>query len=88
MEPNNKHYQASEERLSYIEKKLDRIIMYLFGDDENTQHMGALTKIHELEDRIMKLEKMKTKLYGVIIGVSTVAGWGLSDIVKSFFKSN
>jgi hypothetical protein len=86
METNNKHFQATEERLSYIEKKIDRIIMYLFGDDENTQHMGALTKIKELEDRIATLERMKIKLYGVIIGISTVAGWGLSDIVKSFFK--
>jgi hypothetical protein len=74
-------------RLFVLEKKLDRIIIYLFGDDENTHNMGALSRIVELEDRVKKLEEMKLKLYGIIIGVSAVAGWGISDIVKSLFKT-
>lgn len=73
-------------KLFVIDNKLTRLNIYLFGDEETDHRMGALNRLTQLENRIERLEKTKVKLYGIMIGMSTIAGWGISDILKSIFK--
>lgn len=50
-----------EDKVTALEKKLDRVIFYL-EDDKSTGKIGVIRNIDKLNERLQKLEEDKNKL--------------------------
>lgn len=69
--------------LNKIDGKVSKLYEVISGDkDLGTD--GLIIKIHKLENKVIELEKYRSKLLGVFIaaGICASIGW---EIIKSFF---
>jgi hypothetical protein len=88
MEDLELHREVDEIRKTqiYIEKKIDKILNAMFGDNDNALNIGVVHEIGALKDKVKKLETWRDRALYILIGISAAAGWGVGDIIKTLFK--
>lgn len=75
-----------EQRLGYIEKKVDKILTILSGDKEfDSSDVGLIGEMADIRKRIERLEKWKDRVIYFLIGASFFAGWTIPDLLSKFF---
>lgn len=77
------HKQQPTEKLEFIEKKVDKILLLLSGDHEiDRQDEGLVGDVRNLKLRVYRLERWKDRVIYFLIGISFAAGWGISDLLN------
>lgn len=70
--------QTTDEKLDYVTRLVERLVVKLFGDVDGENPNGRLplleAKTHEHERRIRSLEKLALKLGGAIALAGVIAG--------------
>ena len=72
-----------EDKVIDIGSKIDKLVSFLKGEDElDTSNKGFISKVHEMEDRIKKLEDLLVRVKWTFIGMGVPAGVGIFEIIK------
>lgn len=78
-----------EQRLGYIEKKVDKILTILSGDKEfDSTDVGMIGEMADMRKRLEKLEKWKDRVLYFLIGAGFVGGYTISDLLAKLFTKH
>lgn len=80
--------QQSEYLIKTLEeaaKNVNKIMSLLQGNPIDRNDNGMIGDVQNLNSRVNKLERFKTKGIWLIIGLSIGAGWGFGDMLIKFF---
>lgn len=72
--------------MSQLNKKVDKIIGMLSGNDLDRNDNGLVGDVRQLKLRVAKLERWKDRVIYFLIGASFAAGWTISDLLTRFFS--
>ncbi len=67
-----------------IGHKVDKIIGLLQGNELDPNDDGLVGAINDLSKRLVKLEKLKDKIFYVVVGMSLPAGYGITKLIADF----
>ena len=74
MEVTKKNIQELDTQVNILNKKIDRILMYLESDDK-TKTKGLVEKVSDINERVAVLEDDKNKLQAKVTILSSVIGF-------------
>lgn len=78
-----------EQRLGYIEKKVDKILTILSGDKEfDSTDVGMIGEMADMRKRLEKLERWKDRVLYFLIGAGFVGGYTISDLLAKLFTKH
>lgn len=78
-----------EQRLGYIEKKVDKILTILSGDKEfDSTDVGMIGEMSDMRKRLEKLERWKDRVLYFLIGAGFVGGYTISDLLAKLFTKH
>lgn len=84
MEHNAEIHQMKNE-MSQLNKKVDKIIDILSGNDLDRNDNGVVGDVRQLKMRVAKLERWRDRVIYFLIGASFFAGWTIPDMLSKFF---
>lgn len=75
------------DQVNKMEGKLDKVLLLLGGNELDKEDNGLVGDVKDLIRRIAKLEKLKVKLTGLLIGMAFPAGWGVTEGLGAIGKA-
>lgn len=85
MENNTEEIHQMKIEMSQLNKKVDKIIDILSGNDLDKNDNGVVGDVRQLKMRVARLERWKDRAVYLLIGASFVAGWTIPDILQKIF---
>ena len=61
--------------------KLDKILILLIGNEFDKNDNGIVGKINDMDERLKKLETMRSRLIWTIVGMSFPTGVGVGKLI-------
>lgn len=85
MDNNTAEIHQMKNEMSQLNKKVDKIIDILSGNEYDKNDNGVVGDVRQLKIRVAKLERWKDRVIYILIGASFVAGWTIPDILQKIF---
>lgn len=74
-------------KVNDMDDKVSDMLTVLSGNDLDPTDNGFVGKVHSLTARVTKLEKLKDRMFYIIIGVSIPGGYGIANIAVNIAKA-
>lgn len=76
--------QKMDLQLRRMSEKVDTVLVYMVGNELDTETGGMIKKFATQEKRIRDLEKFRDRMIWFLTGASVLGGFGLSKVIEIF----